>query len=184
MSLDSVALLVAIEQYFGIDIPNEQAEKIGTIGEMSDALCGILSVTEHGLEIQNDLIDKLNKAFVAQGITTTSLDRYAFIFQHLDPNNQAQWRDLETTLGLTIPIPDQNPKRFFLFGKSNYDWTKISLEQFVDAIATANYIALVTKPQTRYGICIGIRAITADWTGTDCYTVTPEKSFTADLGID
>lgn len=54
-SLDVVELVMALEEQFGVDIPDEDAEKIGTVG---DAIAYILN-TGKQTTIDDDFIDSI-----------------------------------------------------------------------------------------------------------------------------
>ena len=67
-----------------------------------------------------------------------------------------------------------------------YNWSSITFDQFVTAICANNYEELIDKKQIKelYEIYIIVIAITVDKIGVDYYEITPDKSFTTDLGVD
>jgi acyl carrier protein len=63
--LDSVELLLAIEEEFGVDIPDERAEKITTVGEMYDYLQARVSATPAVDCLTQKIFYKLRRALLA-----------------------------------------------------------------------------------------------------------------------
>jgi len=64
MGLDSVELVMAIEEEFGIEIPNEDAEKITTVGQMYDFLRRTLQSTPAAQCMSQRLFYKVRKAII------------------------------------------------------------------------------------------------------------------------
>jgi hypothetical protein len=98
-------------------------------------------------------------------------------------------------MALNIPKPEikeRNPVTFFDKIKNQttwnplYEWDKITIEQFADAICVANCSSLINRLAIKntYEIYIAVTRITVDKIGVDEYEITPEKSFTNDLGVD
>jgi acyl carrier protein len=185
MGLDSVILLAEIEKAFAIEIPNTRAEKINTIGDMCDVIRELKQVPQTPSTLQATLLDRLNHALINTQALQTPLAKTALIFLLIDMKDQARWQSLEDSLGLNIPVPNTKSTRRFLFQRPTYDWETITVEECVDAIATANYSKLITEnTKDAYSIYICVRAITVECIGVDEYDVSAGKSFTNDLGID
>ena len=62
--LDSVELVMAIEEEFGLEIPNEDAEKITTVGETYEYLRSKLNTTDSGECISQKIFYKLRRALI------------------------------------------------------------------------------------------------------------------------
>jgi len=57
-SLDCIELVMAFEEEFGRAIPEEDAEKIDTVGKTIDYLCEVLGVDDKSCETSKDLEEK------------------------------------------------------------------------------------------------------------------------------
>ncbi|MEV4885304.1 hypothetical protein MRBLMN1_003840 [Chitinophaga ginsengisegetis] len=114
MGLDSVDLLVAIENYFGIQIPDTEAQEIFTVQNMVDVVAKHLHLSDDSM--------------------------------------------------------------------SNGEIT----DQFKTVQYAANFQTLIDKNniKSKYEVYVIIMGITVAQTGVDYYDITPDKSFTSDLGID
>jgi acyl carrier protein len=190
MGLDSVELLVAFENYFGIEITNAEAEKIYTAQSMVEVVAKHLAITDNNgafeMQIFRRIVDSLHKISPqAAEITPTDL-----ISSYMSPDDQ-NWAAFKHHLGLEIPVPHTNSwfsntlKK--VFNQSpGYDWHTITIQQFASVLAAANFDTLIDKNNihSKYEIYIAIMGITVNRSGIDSYAITPDKSFTNDLGID
>jgi hypothetical protein len=70
--------------------------------------------------------------------------------------------------------------------RPGYDWYTITIQHFATVIAAANFDTLIDKNNihSKYEIYVAIMGITFNRSGIDSYAITPDKSFTNDLGID
>jgi len=192
MGLDSIELLVEIETYFNIQIPDQEAESIVTIQKMVDKVAEHLNIQRVDSSLKqivfNSLANKLNK-------NDYNIQLNDKIASFLNTDGKSVWADLELSTGLTLPRPDNyNSKSNKLSDKfksligwtPNYDWSQISVSEFVDAVCACNYLKLVDKSnlKSKYDIYIAVTGITVDKIGVEYFEISPEKSFTADLGVD
>lgn len=195
MGLDSVELVIEIEKYFNIEIPDKEAEKATTIQEMVDCVAKILSISNNSTALRDSMVNKIQTALLSLNIIEKSLSPFAPIFLTLTPKDKARWQSFCNKMGLTIPKPhirEKSQNTFFNKIKNKiswqpvYEWDKISVEHFADAICNQNCSTLVNRLNIKntYDIYIAVARITVDKIGVDEYEISPEKSFTNDLGID
>jgi acyl carrier protein len=195
MGLDSVELLMEVENYFGIRIPDAEAEKIYTIQIMVDSVAAHLNITNEGMELRDQMFQKLVLCIQDLGWTTQKIQLNDLVSDFIPEDNKNVWKDLKNLLKLSIPeieiirsgsnkISDKL-KRLINWTPS-YEWNQINFEQFVSAVCANNYHELIDKNNitTKYEIYVAVVGITVDKIGVDYYEVAPEKSFTTDLGID
>ena len=195
MGLDSVELLMGVENYFGISISDSEAEKIYTIQAMVDTVARHLGINETDNELRDRIFKRVSQALLDLGFADTSLSLTDHISKYLSSGNKANWAAFRNELQLDVPKPDTLTKeskkitdkiRLAVNWKPMYDWTSITVEQFVTAICANNLEELVDKQHIRgtYEIYIAVTAITVDKIGVEYYEIAPEKSFTWDLGVD
>lgn len=191
MGLDSVLLLVEIEQYFGIEILNSDAEKITTVQEMVNMVAKYLRIEANDLSLKDDMLQMINQALKLEGLINDEISYSDFIFKILDPLNDKQWNSIAQKTGLVLPKPytsDKSPSKWlsFLEWTPKYKWEKITAGHFIDAVCACNHKKLIDPKNITdvYEILVSVIAITVDCIGVDYYEVEPEKSFTNDLGID
>lgn len=180
MGLDSVELLVTFEKYFGIGIPDAEAETIFTVQNMVDIIAKHLDVTDNSAALQNHIFQNIkNSSLVNPGITPAD-----YISAYISPNDGKNWAALEHHLQLNIPLP--NTKTGIFAPPRDYDWNTITVHQFVDVICAHNFETLLTAAsiKSKYEIYIIVAGITAEKIGVDYYDIAPAKSFTGDFGID
>jgi acyl carrier protein len=195
MGLDSVELVMEVEKYFGIAIPDPEAEKAYTIQAMVDIVARHLNLTGNGMELRDKIFEKVNQALLKLGLINTPVSLADLISKYLFPDNKETWQAFKNELQLKVPKPDtikrNSPKlidkiKFAINWTPMYDWSSITVDQFVAAICANNYEELIDKEHIKstYEIYIAVTAITVDKIGVDYYEIAPEKSFTTDLGVD
>lgn len=187
MGLDSVELIMEIENYFGVQISDIEAEKIGTVQEAVDCVSKHLKITSTSTSLQDNIFTRIQNALPSQ------LSLNDNIFTILDPNNSDSWKEFCNSLGLEVPKPymgEQSGLMSKILSKisltPNYKWKELSVDQFVNSICAANYKKLIDNRNIKssYEVYIAIKAITVDKLGIDYYEVLPEKSFANDFGAD
>ncbi|HWV66817.1 hypothetical protein [Chitinophaga sp.] len=180
MGLDSVELLVTFEEYFGIGIPDAEAETIFTVQDMVDIIAKHLDITDNSEDLKNHIFQNIkNSTLVNPGIALTDN-----ISAYISPQDHQTWSALEHHLQLNIPRPATKTGIFTPL--RDYEWEMITAGQFVDVICAHHFKALTSAAniKSKYEIYIIVMGITADKTGVDYYDILPNKSFTGDFGID
>lgn len=192
MSLDSVELLVSFENYFGISIPDKEAEKIHKVREMTDSVCNHLGITSSHTRLRNDTFAILKKAMHQTNVATGNVNLNDLVkdFIKYDPKT---WQLLEMETGLIIPTFPRVQKDTWMdriipgiSWKSQADYDTLNFCDLCDVICAANYKTLLDAKNlsSSYEVYIAVMAITEDKTGVDFYDIKPDKSFTNDFGID
>lgn len=187
MGLDSVELLVEVEKYFGIKIPIPEAEKIYTVQGMVDSIANHLNLTENNFELRDRILERINKALFNLKLSNANVELTDNISNYLLPGDANTWNIFKQELNLNIPTPTKvNAIKTIINWTPNYDWKNITVDQFITAICANNYDQLLNKRNIKgiHEIYIAVTAITVSKIGVDYYEITPEKSFTSDLGID
>ncbi len=195
MGLDSIELLIEIEKYFGIQIPDAEAEKIYTVQLMVDVVAKHLGMINESSSLENEVLQKLNSSLLKNGLIQQNLQLSDLLNKAISPADKMIWKIVEDDLQLKIPKPDFISKetsgffdkvRTFVNWQPSYDWEKILIGEFVAAICAANQTKLIAPKNiiSKYEIYIIVMALTVDRIGVDYYEVKPEKSFTNDLGVD
>ena len=195
MGLDSVELVMEVENYFEISIPDSEAEKICTVQNMVDAVARHLNLTDNSTDIKRYVFERVENSLEKLRLINTPLLMTDCISKFLVPEDKDIWNEFESELKLKVPKPEfpRNDiiKLFFkikyaVTSVPMYDWFTINVEQFVNALSACNCDKLIDRKHIRntFEIYIAIVAITVNKMGIDYYEIAPEKSFTSDLGID
>jgi len=195
MGLDSIELLMEIENYFGIRIPDTEAEKLYTIQTMVDSVAAHLDIKDESMKLRDQIFQKLVLSIQELGWTTQSIQLSDLVSSYIPQESKDVWKSLKKSLNLSVPefelmrkgsnkISDKLKK--LINWTPSYEWEYITFEQFVAAICANNYNELLEKNniKTKYEIFIAVVGITVDKIGVDYYEVAPDKSFTTDLGVD
>ena len=195
MGLDSVELIMEVEKYFGISILDREAEVTFTIQDMVNVVARHLDITNENTELREIVFDKVNQALLNLSLINAPIKLTEYISKYLSPDDGEIWDALKNELKLDVPKPDiigRDSKKFIdkikfaMNWTPMYDWSSITVEQFIAAISAINCDKLIDKDFIRstYEIYIAITAITVDKIGVDYYEISPDKSFTQDLGVD
>ena len=194
MGLDSVHLLMAIEDYFGVHINDLEAEKVVTIQDLVDLLARMLEVTGEEAALREVVRSRLEVALVVMGIVQReelgkdfSLDLWTV----LDADAR---QDLQDHLQLQLPQPPRDDEGRGAIGKwlDRHVWRHgrwnlpMNLDQWATWLCIANCKTLLDPPAfaDKFEIYVGIAAVTVDVLGVDVYELEPQASFANDLGMD
>ena len=192
MGLDSVELLMAIENFFGIQIPDAEAEKIYTIQNMVDSVAAHLSISNNNTDLEDITFQKIVESIPKSTLTNEQIKLTDNISKYISPDKKEDWSSFKTNLGLDVPKPDMikaNGRKLsdkikrLLSWTQMYDWASITIEQFTASICACNYLILVDKRniKSKYEIYIAVVGITVERIGVEYYEIAPDKSFTNDL---
>lgn len=192
MSLDSVELLVSFENYFGVSIPDREAEKINTVEEMTDSICNHLGITSSHTTLRDDVFTILKKALRQKNLVSGSVNLNDLLINFFE-NDPEIWQYLEVTTGLSIsrfPTPKEDTLMRKIMSHITWnpqtDYNALTFSDFCDVMCAANHQQLLDTKHlsSRYEVYIAVMAITEEKTGVDFYDIKPDKSFTNDFGID
>ena len=195
MGLDSIELVMEIEKYFAIQIPDAEAEKIFTIQLMVESVSNHLGISNSSTELQKNIFNRILSSLPASKTSFENIDLNSLASKYLSPHDKEAWNYFKVNLGLEVPAPDfpnHNSSKFidklkrWVNWVPNYDWYSLTMEQFTNSICAANYLSLIDKNNIRsiFEVYVAVVGITVDKIGVDYYEVLPEKSFTTDLGVD
>lgn len=195
MGLDSVELLMEFENYFKIQIPDSEAEKILMIQDMIDIVARHLNIEYDNAGLRDSIFKAVANFLQHEQNVNYPIHLNDKIANYLKAGDNEIWNNLENAIGLLLPRPDNyDPQSTTLSNKFKrligwtplYDWHSVTVGQFIDAICARNYQRLL-KANTltnKYEIFIAIAGITVDKIGVDYFEISSEKSFTSDLGVD
>ena len=195
MGLDSVELLMEFENYFKIQIPDSEAEKILTIQNMIDVVARHLNIEYVNAGMRDSIFKAVANFLQHEQNVNYPIQPNDKIANYLEVSDNEIWNNLGKAIGLLLPRPDnydpQSTKLRHKFKKligwtPLYDWHSVTVGQFIDAVCARNYQQLLKGNilTSKYEIFIAIAGITVDKIGVDYFEVSPEKSFTSDLGVD
>jgi acyl carrier protein len=195
MGLDSVELLIDFENYFNVSISNDEACALTTIQESVDCIGRHLHVVSEKKSVQIKLLNLLDTAFKKFYGKLINVHLSSLVCEYYNPKDVEQKKFVEEIIELEIPL-FQVKGRFSnsLLGKLSrpfrwaptYDWSIVTVEQFIDAICAHNLDRVIdrTHISETYEIYLAVSRLTVNKLGVDYLEVSPEKSFTSDLGID
>lgn len=195
MGLDSVELIMEIESYFNIRIPDIKAEQMYTVQDMADTVCLYRQVVPASTSLRDEVYSKVHQYFRSAVPWSEPLTMNSMIAPFLPDGNSEHWQLMQDAITLTLPKPGLFTSRLSRLknkmiqwweGQPAYVWESVTAGQFTDAICARNFRTLL-NPQSLmspYDIYIGVIAIVAEKIGVDYYELSPEKSFTDDLGMD
>lgn len=195
MGLDSVELVMEMERYFHIRIPDTAAQKIYTVQDMADTVCLYRQVLPGSNSIRDQIFSRIKHYWEAAISLATPLKGDEPIANLLPDRNSIHWQLLQETITMPVPKPllltslttgMKNRFKRWMEWQPSYTWDSVTLGQFADAVCARNHKLLLNPLEilSRYDIYIGVMAVTAEKIGVEYYDILPEKSFTNDLGLD
>ena len=195
MGLDSVELVIEIENFFSIEILDEEAERLYTIQDMVDTVAAHLNIIKTDMKLRDTMFRDVALRIRELTKTNGEIELSDLACNYIKPEEQEKWQYLSKELNLSVPKPDRvrkygnklSDKVISLFSMPQmYNWTDITFDQFVTAICANNYLDLIKKANitSKYEIYVAVMGITVDKIGVHYYEIGPDKSFTSDLGVD
>ncbi len=194
MGLDTVHLLMAFEDYFGIHIDDLDAEKVVTIQDLVDLLARMLNVNGEEAALRERVRSRLEDALVEMGIVQREELGKDFSLDLGTVLDAAARQDLQDRLQLQLPRPLRKAEEGGAFGKwlDRHVWRQgrsnphLSLDQWATWLCIANCKTLLHPSvfADKFEIYVGIAAVTVDVLGVDVYELEPQASFANDLGMD
>ncbi|RTQ49225.1 hypothetical protein EJV47_13850 [Hymenobacter gummosus] len=198
MSLDTVELIAAVEDFFAFKIPDTEAEQMGTVQQIADGVCRLRgggattpSRIRHGCHaaIRRELQAALR---LAQRPDT------AVPLAQVLPAAAAHWNpvlaQLAARTGWQLPsFTDPRPPatswlgRLFRAEPGRWpDWRLATVGDLVDWTVSLNYARFYHGPDATlpYDVLRIVVGIVAERAGVAVWEIRPEDSITNDLGLD
>ncbi len=197
MGLDSVELVMAIEDKFGIAIPDAECEQIATVQQMADSVFEKIKLKPNEKCLSQIVFYRIRKAFEQFGNEKRNITpntKMSELLSETDLKND--WTRLGIRIGLKIPdlvdldLDKTLNKEVRFLGFKIFDRTEPvaenTLRKFTDWIVSMNYDKLISfdNISSKYEIERIICAITEDRIGVPISEIELHHSFTNDLGID
>ena len=199
MGLDSVELVITLENKFGIMVPDEEWEKTCTVQEISNKLLEKITLKPNEKCISQIIFYKIKRAIIDLNIVPSNfeLKRNTYIIDILSTNMTAtNWNKLEQKLQLKLPRLvkmdfnknlDTHIKVFgFKTIKRRQPVTKGTIGQLVDWVISLNYEKMIKidKISSKYEIERVVSGIISNNIGVPINQIEMHHSITNDLGVD
>ncbi|WP_272149476.1 phosphopantetheine-binding protein [Tenacibaculum aiptasiae] len=197
MGLDSVELVMTIENKFGISISNVECEQIVTVQQMADSVFKKIKLKPNKKCLSQIVFYKIRRAleqFENEKENITPNTKISDLLNKTDLKND--WTLLENEIGLKIPdlvdldLDKTLNKEVKFLGFKIFDRTEPvaenTLRKFTDWIISMNYEQLtsIENISSKYEIERIICGIIEDRIGIPISEIELHHSFTNDLGID
>lgn len=197
MGLDSVELLMSVENKFGIRIEDSEAEKIATVQDFADCVCSKISLNPTDKCLTQIVFYRIRKAFQNLNLTELEIKPTSKISDLLTQSElKINWNRLEAELGLKLPelvAIDFNPNlnsHVKIFGiktiKRNTPVTKGTVKNLIDWTISLNFeqIIDIQKIKNKYEVERIISGIISENMGIPISEIELKHTITNDLGID
>ena len=197
MGLDSVELVMSVENKFGIRIPDADCEKIYTVQDFADTVFKMISIHQTDKCLTQIIFYRIRKAFKNLELTKVEIKPDTNISDFLTQTElKANWNRLETEIGLKLPelvALDFNPNldtyvKFLGIRtiKRKTPVTNGTIRQLIDWILSLNFeqIIDIQKITDKYEVERIISGIISENMGIPISEIELKHSITNDLGID
>ena len=197
MGLDSVELVMSVENKFGIRIPDADCEKIYTVQDFADTVFKMISIHPTDKCLTQIIFYRIRKAFKNLELTKVEIKPDTNISDFLTQTElKANWNRLETEIGLKLPelvALDFNPNldtyvKFLGIRtiKRKTPVTNGTIRQLIDWILSLNFeqIIDIQKITDKYEVERIISGIISENMGIPISEIELKHSITNDLGID
>ena len=192
MGLDTVELIMSFERYFGLAIPDSEAERINTVGDVATWFSQQLGVAgQQQSEARVAVAEQLPSELPPGAIEATPLRQLLPDAQALKKYRYA----LRNRYGLVLPplsAPPPTPAPPSLWERLTGrqlpkapHWHTQTLAELIDWTVAANYEVLLVPPlASQYEVAQAAIGITSYSSGVPVEEICLHSSFTNDLGLD
>ncbi|WP_394751081.1 phosphopantetheine-binding protein [Spongiimicrobium salis] len=197
MGLDSVELVMSVEDKFGIRIPNAECEKIYTVQDFADKVFEMIPINPSDKCLTQIMFYRIRRVFRKFNLTDSPIKPDCKISDLLTPNNlKTKWNLLATELQLNLPelvALDFNPNldsHLKIFGirtiKRDMPITKGTIGHLIDWVISLNFDRTIDIQNitNKYEIERVISGIISENMGIPISEIELKHSITDDLGID
>jgi acyl carrier protein len=197
MGLDSVELLMSVEDKFGIRIEDSEAENICTVQHFADTVFSKIIINPSDKCLIQIVFYRIRKAFQNLNLTELDIKPNSKISDLLTQSElKGNWNRLETELELKLPelvAIDFNPKlnsHVKIFGiktiKRNTPVTKGTIRELIDWVISLNFEQTIDiqKITNKYEVERIISGIISENMGIPITEIELRHTITNDLGID
>ncbi len=106
MGLDSVELLMGVEKYFGIEVPDFEAEKAYSVQALMDIVARLLNISDGSLSLRDTIFDRVNQALLSLGLSERAVELNELVSKYLNPGQHENWEAFKNELQLEVPKPE------------------------------------------------------------------------------
>lgn len=197
MGLDSVELLFEIEEKFGIEISDLEAEKIYTVGDFADTVYRKMKTIPNQKCLTQVVFYRIRQALVNMRNVRDSISPDSKISELLVTENiQAEWEKLQHEVQLKFPelvkmdIDKTIEQEVKLFGiklyKRTEPVTEHSIRKLIDWVISLNFEQLIDIEQisNKYEVERIVAGIISEKVGVPINKIELRHSITDDLGVD
>lgn len=203
MGLDSVELIVEVEKFFNIEIPDNDVEQVFTVEDFAKTVSNHLTFQLIESDIFEEIFNKIRDYFVHKLLCKIDSFQLELPLENLFiyDDKEGTWNKMQQYLALKIPklsntdlIENYQPKSVRFFGvtidtsfKKQPILRDKTVKDLVDWIISINYKSLLINPQkisNLYEVERAIVGITSEKCGIDVQDIELYHRFTNDLGID
>jgi acyl carrier protein len=179
--LDGVELIIAIEEEFGIEIPNRDAEKMTTVGEAYQFIRIKLSGRTPAECLSQRLFYKLRKSLIkVLGLRRHEIYPDTRLGEIMDLQDLEEgWPYVELCTELNLPDLKM-PTRFFAWRRED---RMLTMRQLVGAMVAINGDKLFEEANDDDKIWSRLKSVILRQLNVDPSEVRPEASFARDLGV-
>ena len=197
MGLESVELLYEVEEKFGINIPDLEAEKIFAVGDFADAVYRKIKAAPNQKCLTQIVFYRIRQALVNLGGAREDISPDSKISDLLVSGNiQAEWERLQQEVQLKFPrlvrmdIDKSVEQDIKFFGikiyKRTAPVTEHTIRKLIDWVISLNFDQLVDIEQisNKYEVERIVAGIISEKMGIPINEIELRYSITNDLGID
>ncbi|WBX72846.1 phosphopantetheine-binding protein [Tenacibaculum pacificus] len=197
MGLDSVELVMTIENKFGIEIPNDECEEIHKVQEFADSVFEKIKINPNEKCLSQIIFYRIRKTLEQFGNEKQIITPNSIISEFLKGINlDSDWKNFENKIGLKLPELvdldyDKNLNKEVKFlGFKIFDRTEPvaenTIRKLTDWIISINHEELIKieNISSKYEVERIICGIIEDRIGVPVSEIELHHSITNDLGVD
>jgi hypothetical protein len=193
MGLDSVELLIIVENHFAVTIPDAEAEKASTVGKLVDTVARHIGATTYDFSLRNELFKRIKDYLLALDPAIDDFSITSLVGNSLKLQDEILLKEIENKLNLKFPGIKKNTGKSGLwtkfktwFNDEDIDLKRITWKKYIDILLAFNLENLdpPIRYKSKYEIYIAIMKITVDKMAVSYQEIGIEKIFTDDLGVD
>jgi len=182
MGMDSAELVMAIEEEFGIEIADKDAEQITTVGQMYDYLRRTLRSTPPAHCMTQRMFYRVRRALIENYGAPKQEITLDTRLKDLVPEQELKdaWPFLDLFAELDFPKLDKN---WWPMGR-RMSTDVLTLRELLTAMTTLNAEKLPVEPGSDEEIWVRLSKVIQRQLNVSLREIQPDASFAKDLGVD
>lgn len=186
MGLDSVELALAMEEEFGVMIPDDELYKMLTVGDTFEYLKQRLKSSPPEHCAKQRIFFRFRNALIKNYNISRNQIKVDTKLNEIVPTEELKqgWPFLKKYIDLEYPDYEESEKWFGLTMGVHKNTDKLTIGEIVTTMVTLNEEKIIPEPGTHDQLWVSLTKLIKNQTGVKTQEIQPDSRYVKDLGVD